>query len=341
MTATKLLNDKKTVIGMDITLDDIQFASGNLDVSILLNGTEHIYGYGFIMTNNGIVMAHSNPNEQGKYYGTKSSPMFEIYNKIKHYTYSSSSYFEHIINKDKYAIFPRKLSNGWYVVSLTDLKDINDSFSEFSLAMLIGTILILIFAVIYSFFITISQIKTERLAKNLENALELAKRDRLTGLKNRTAYDIQITEFAKKINTDDDESFAIIMLDLNDLKFVNDNMGHSEGDKYINNSCSLIKKIIPTEIYRIGGDEFVLFLTDELFDKRFELLSELKNSVKEGNSLLTPNVEKPSIACGLSSHLAGKSDLLEDLVRQSDTKMYIDKAKIKQDRLISTKNQKD
>lgn len=340
LTATKLLNDGTTVLGMDITLEDLQFASGDLDISIFSDGKEHIYGHGFILTNNGVVVAHRDKSEQGACYNDPANPMYNVFQQIKKCIKKESTYFEIKYEGKTYAIFPHILTNGWYVVTLTDLEDISSTISEFSIFIASGTIFSILLASIYCILITLAQIKSEKLAFNLSNALVLAKKDGLTGHKNRTAYDIYVKTLSENMNTKKDKSFALIMMDLNDLKYVNDHYGHVAGDQYIRNSCHLVRSIVSSEIYRIGGDEFALFLTDDLFEQHTNIFNDLKHSVDEGNALLIPNVDKPSIAFGIATHIKDAQDEIESIIRLADTQMYTNKAEIKQARLKSTKKHK-
>ncbi len=333
MTATKLLEDGKTVIAMDITMDDLQFAGGNMDVTVTLNGREHIYGYGFVLTNQGVVMAHRDKAEQGTSYDDPENPMYEVFQQIKQYTRNGTDYFETNIDGVNYSIFPHKLSNGWYVVTLTDLGDIRDSLSDFSVIILVGTVIVALLALLYCFLITRTHIKSQKLTEELTNALMLATKDGLTGHSNRAAYDMRIRECQEKLNTEKDESFAPIMMDLNDLKYINDHYGHAAGDQYIRNSCRMVRNIFTSEVYRIGGDEFAMFLTGEPFEQREALCERLKQEVAEANQTIVPNVDKPSIAIGMSVHIAGKDDDMNELLQKADTAMYVNKAEIKQARL--------
>lgn len=337
MTATKMLSGGKNVIGMDITLEDLQFAGGNMDVSITVNGNAHAYGYGFVLTGQGIVVAHRDETQQGANYNDPTNPMYVVFQQIKQCTERKTDYFETTIDGVTYGIFPQKINSGWYVVTLTDLEDISAVMSEFSILLMVGSAFVILFALVYCYLITRSHIKAEHLAHNLKTALDLAKKDGLTGHSNRTAYDMRVQELAKKLNSKKDESFVTVMMDLNDLKYVNDNYGHAAGDQYIRNSCRLVRSVIPSEIYRFGGDEFALFLTGALFENGKALCEELKEAVNEGNRLLVPNVDKPSIAIGISVHTKGAADDMDSLLRKADTEMYTNKAFIKQERLKKSK----
>ncbi len=333
VTATKLLDDGETVVGMDITLEDLQSAGGNMDVSINLNGKKQIHGYGFVLTDEGYVMAHHDASEQGKCYDDPENPMYEAFLQIKQHADDVEEYFETEIDGVNYGIFPHRLNNDWYVVTMMDLEDIRASLTDYYVFIMIGTIIVALLALSYCFIITRAYIKSEKLTEKLTSAFSLATKDELTGHGNRTAYDLRIRELHDIMNSAKDISFAIIMMDLNDLKYVNDHYGHAAGDQYIRNSCQLVKEIIPEKIYRIGGDEFVMFLVGELYEQHEVLCAQLTQAVTEANFSLVPEMNKPSIAIGKAVHIAGERDNIDELLRKADSLMYTDKAEIKQKRL--------
>ncbi len=92
----------------------------------------------------------------------------------------------------------------------------------------------------------------------------------LTGLVNRRAYQRQM----KRLFTIEASSInigALLMLDLDNLKMINDKFGHEYGDLYIQKAADMFRRLSPegTIISRISGDEFNLFLYG--YDSRTEL----------------------------------------------------------------------
>lgn len=333
MTATKLLSDGKTVVGMDITLEDMQFAGGNMDVSVTLNGERHNYGRGMILTDRGVVMAHWDSSEQGKNYGEPRCAQYAVFQKIKECADSDEAYLEMDIDGVNYGIFPQKLSNGWYVVTMTDLQEIRTAISDFSKLLLTGTATVILMGAVYCFLILRAYRKAKKLTEKLQGALELATVDSLTNLGNRTAYDMRIKELQEQLDTRNDAPFALIMMDLNDLKYINDNYGHAAGDQYIRNCCQLVREVFPGEIFRIGGDEFAIFLTGDAFALWEDIFDGLQQRVAEANLKIEPDVDQPSIAIGMTLHHKGSPDDMDALLRKADAEMYAHKVAIKQKRL--------
>lgn len=105
--------------------------------------------------------------------------------------------------------------------------------------------------------------------------------DSLTGVKNRTFYDKQIEE----LNTINNIPIGVIVCDLDNLKIINDSIGHDKGDEVIKTTGSLLKSIENEHISisRIGGDEFVVLVnnTDEI--EVMELCNEIESLINNHN----------------------------------------------------------
>ncbi len=102
--------------------------------------------------------------------------------------------------------------------------------------------------------------------------------DSLTGLGNRHAlYGIQEHLIGRK-------NLGVLYCDLNGLKHVNDTEGHLAGDRFILDACNLMKKQFKGDkLYRVGGDEFVIFVSDcskEILENRVQVF---KDNLKQEN----------------------------------------------------------
>lgn len=133
--------------------------------------------------------------------------------------------------------------------------------------------------------------------------------DTLTGLLNRYAFYEDCARFNNRIA-------AVASLDMNDLKTINDSLGHAEGDAALISISKCIKALKnPNAMtYRMGGDEFVIlfFEADEAFLERTE--KQIKESVMDAGY---------SISAGFA--LRNPKTKLEDALRESDRQMYEDK----------------
>lgn len=92
---------------------------------------------------------------------------------------------------------------------------------------------------------------------------KLAYTDMLTGLGNRTAFEIRLKALEKEVGR---RRVVMVIYDLNEMKKVNDTYGHAVGDAYLRRMGSLLLREGPVSrgtSYRIGGDEFVVIFADE------------------------------------------------------------------------------
>ncbi len=95
--------------------------------------------------------------------------------------------------------------------------------------------------------------------KRLAQAQKQANIDALTGVKNKRAYLETATRMDRQIAEHSQPPFAIVMLDVNDLKVINDTAGHQAGDQYLRDACRIICDTFShSPVFRIGGDEFVV-----------------------------------------------------------------------------------
>jgi len=169
--------------------------------------------------------------------------------------------------------------------------------------------------------------------KALNTEKELARRDELTGVKNKTAY----SELERSVQGNIDNGldylpFAIAVCDINDLKQVNDTEGHKAGDDYIRAASRLLCNVFShSPVFRIGGDEFAVFLRGDDYTNRMGLIQHLKEEVKT-NSM---NNCGPVVALGMSEFKPGEDTRVLDVFERADTFMYEDKRIIKECSTVS------
>lgn len=163
--------------------------------------------------------------------------------------------------------------------------------------------------------------KEELISANLK-----AYTDALTGVKSMLAYIEMNKSISRRIDKGTLDKFGLIVFDLNDLKVVNDTLGHEAGDEFIKNSSQLICTIFKrSPVYRIGGDEFVAIIEGNDFDKRDELLagfnSAIENNIKNNSNIV--------VAAGLGVYQKGKDKSFRAIFNKADRKMYERKEELK------------
>lgn len=163
--------------------------------------------------------------------------------------------------------------------------------------------------------------------KDLKAEMELARHDGLTGLKNKTAYN----ELVKSVQTNIDNGmdylpFALVVCDANNLKRINDSEGHMAGDEYIKKSAELLSDTFENSpIFRVGGDEFVVFLRGDDYTNRAELMDKLRSQIRE-------NMKSgfgPILASGIAEYTPKTDSLVSEIFDRADKEMYEEKQRLK------------
>ena len=167
--------------------------------------------------------------------------------------------------------------------------------------------------------------------QEIGTAKELAYTDALTGVHSRIAY-VELEEsIDSKIADNEINDFALIVFDLNDLKLINDKLGHYTGDQYIVNAIKEIRVFFPTApIYRFGGDEFFALIEGDDYKTRREML-ELFNRKIDGNY----KTGGPIIATGLSDYRPGLDNTFRAVFVRADERMYVRKRQLKEKGLVN------
>ncbi|WP_084659418.1 MULTISPECIES: GGDEF domain-containing protein [unclassified Ruminococcus] len=173
--------------------------------------------------------------------------------------------------------------------------------------------------------------------RNIETGLEMirvrnklmsfSEKDALTGLFNRRGMDRWIKE---KLRTDEGSAVTVYIIDLDGLKFVNDNFGHKEGDIAIRTIGAALQSVeSDAEIAaRIGGDEFCMISVCGVpADEKQQKIAQM---IEKANAL----ADKPYPISASIGHASGKllPDTLDALISKADEDMYCNKKLKKQHR---------
>lgn len=157
----------------------------------------------------------------------------------------------------------------------------------------------------------------------------LAYKDALTGGKNKTAYDNAEKKIQERMDKGEYFSFGVVVLDINELKPVNDAFGHDFGNMLIINSYRLIRDTFAhSPVFRIGGDEFTVILTGEDLENREKLLQQLRLRMKNTWSSANPTA-RISIAVGIAVFDPGRDACVGDVFKRADAEMYQNKRLMK------------
>ena len=167
----------------------------------------------------------------------------------------------------------------------------------------------------------------ERLLKDLNRRAFV---DSLTSVRNKGAYTDFLNKLQERLDNGDKLEFAIGIFDCNDLKKINDQYGHDKGDIYLKNACRLICVIFDhSPVFRMGGDEFAVFLQNSDFNNKEELIKTFETRQKEINDKAENRWDEVHVAFGIAVHDPQIDDSVNDTVRRADKIMYENKRKVK------------
>ena len=164
---------------------------------------------------------------------------------------------------------------------------------------------------------------------------ELANKDALTGVRNKTAYDNEVRRVEWKIQ-DGYKDFGIAMIDLNFLKRINDTYGHEQGNIAIKKLCHIVCTIFEhSPVFRIGGDEFVVILENDDYKNYANLVKEFNSTVEwlsADDSL--EQWERISAAIGVAIYDPIKDSSVDNVFKRADKAMYARKKEMKAVRTV-------
>ncbi len=206
------------------------------------------------------------------------------------------------------------------------IRDVSDKNLETSRNQIIFTLVsVLVLATILLLqFSRLSREKLEEEKETSRNFRNMANTDSMTGVKNKLAYSEEEAVINNRIESGDFQELAVVVGDINGLKYVNDNFGHAAGDKLIRDACDLICEYFTRdEVFRIGGDEFVALLQGESYDRMQEAITGLNGRVEE-------NIKENAVVIAIGySALEHEDQYLSDVFERADRMMYERKKKLK------------
>lgn len=204
----------------------------------------------------------------------------------------------------------------WFIVSKIP-NDIFDKQNKELIFLIIITALIILPLVIFS-GIRIDKLQVINKSYK-EELINSANTDGLTGLYNRKTI-IQYLDELIGLSKRNALPLSIVFIDLNDLKYVNDNYGHKIGDKMlIATSVSLLDSVRETDLVsRIGGDEFLIILPDCDSENAYKIMSKA-SAVLEKAGLDAINMPW-TMSYGCATYKDGESTY--DFINRADKLMY-------------------
>jgi diguanylate cyclase (GGDEF)-like protein len=187
-----------------------------------------------------------------------------------------------------------------------------------------GNVCFFIFIIFFAIDVGCSIMKDIDAGKKAAIYQELAEKDLLTGCYNRNAYRNDTCDWT------DLKDVLLLTFDLNNLKKCNDTLGHNYGDQYITDASAMLKETFSSygKIYRIGGDEFCIIISDS--HKKCDIHS-LLDALIEKQQIYNASSEciRMQIACGYAEFDPKTDSNMEDIRIRADKHMYKNKKDLK------------
>ncbi len=164
-----------------------------------------------------------------------------------------------------------------------------------------------------------AQKRVENAEEEIEGMTKFANEDALTHAMSKVAYDARKAELAEHIAAGNAQ-FAIVMIDLNNLKRINDIYGLENGNKYIVSGCDIIRSVyrdIP--VYRIGGDQFVVILEGDAYKDCDELYAVLEERFRHAQEDTERELwERCSAAAGMTEFFPDADQDVDQVYRRAE-----------------------
>lgn len=175
--------------------------------------------------------------------------------------------------------------------------------------------------------ITQRKLAEEELKAAKDRAEELASKDELTGLDNRRAFFEQGYRIFKQA-VRFKHPVSVIMMDIDHFKNVNDNYGHSVGDKVLQAVAESLQSMVREIdiVARIGGEEFAFILPETAIDEAVNMAERLRLKIAEAIVLHEEKEIRITASFGVSSKPV-ENETLETLLTRADDALFMAKKK--------------
>jgi diguanylate cyclase (GGDEF)-like protein/PAS domain S-box-containing protein len=153
--------------------------------------------------------------------------------------------------------------------------------------------------------------------------------DELTGLYNRRGF-LRFARVQLDAAAMARRPMLLIFVDLDGLKYINDQLGHAAGDRALVDTGTVLKSTFRERdvVARLGGDEFVVLVTDSSAVREADLLARLGGRLEALNA--RPGREfQIAFSTGVAAFDPTAPEPLEDLLSEADSRMYLDKRRRK------------
>ena len=167
-------------------------------------------------------------------------------------------------------------------------------------------------------------LRLRRMLKEREKYRKLSLIDQLTRVPNRRYLFQELRKYFKK-HKEEKKPLALIMIDVDDFKKVNDTYGHEVGDEVLKRVAGTISKSVRKFdlVGRYGGEEFIVILPKATMERAIDIADRIRKNVEAQTfELETGEVIKVTVSLGVAEFMEDKPRSVNDLVKIADMRMY-------------------
>jgi diguanylate cyclase len=165
-------------------------------------------------------------------------------------------------------------------------------------------------------------VKNKQLTRMIKHMEHIAYHDGLTGLPNRRMFEAKLTEAIKKAEKEKNLA-AVLFIDLDRFKNINDTFGHGFGDLLIRNVAQRLRKGVENRfiVSRQGGDEFTILLDSVSSIEYVQQIAERISKLSQKSFLIEEQEIRTSFSIGIAIYpMDGEN--VESLLKNADAAMY-------------------
>jgi diguanylate cyclase len=172
-----------------------------------------------------------------------------------------------------------------------------------------------------------SRYTLDQQARELDRTREEARTDELSQLGNRKAFDESLNYRLSKWKRHGN-CFALILIDVDRFKWINDTHGHQAGDRVVSGVGQLLRDNLTPDDFlaRYGGDEFALLIESKDREATLDTAERIRAAAESQNFSATGHGERVAITFSMGLAIVRKGDTVESLFSRADTALYESKS---------------
>lgn len=304
----KVMDDANELIG----IGGVGLKLFHIDALISSFKEKHKYEVYFVDGSGEITLFSKKLNKRGNI------SHIEGIKEVKDTIFSQKTTQIHYKNKDgNYHLMTKYIDDlRLHLIVEMDEKEYMDGLNKALYTNIAISCLVTLLLVLISVFYTLNSYQ--------KKLFEMAKEDTLTGLANRRQFNEHFEKIAKTYQKNV-KVITLILIDIDDFKYVNDTFGHLMGDNVLKRVAKLIRSELRTSdmVARWGGEEFAILLTDVPKHESIKIAEKIRLSIKSDRELFEMIEKELTISLGL-----GEMGCLENqdaLVQRVDNALYVAK----------------